>query len=302
MFEHVVERHNVQVMEDNISQDPRAQQESTIKPMPRRNHSLRIQDNTFKALEDDDPGSLVKATYREQVSPSSPVHVEHVFDTVALFGENRAVSEVLPTASLEDRAHTLRSRRSASHRKEDRPNYEISNLLKDEATTPRYLRVGALQKWTATEADREIESRIEQQKEMLRKMEEEIQRQTELHMAAAAALEEEEEDSEAERKKQLEAQRVREREREEVAAPKRPKMLEAEEQMNKPRATYFALTGQIQEPVHQGARVDEEAILWSVIRGMKEVPFDDFTVRSGQWGSQNPIAPFRRNPSLKLQC
>lgn len=299
MFEHVVERHNVQVMEDNISQDIKAQQESTIKPMPRRNHSLRIQDNTFKALEDDDPGSLVKATYREQVSSSSPVRVEHVFDTMALFGENRAVSEVLPTASLEDRAHTLRSRRSAPHGKEDRPTYEISNLLKDDAATPRYLRVGALQKWTATEADREIESQMEQQKEMLRKMEEEIQRQTEVHMAAAAALKEEEEDSEAERKKQLEAQRVREREREEVAAPKRPKMLDPEEQMNKPRATYFALTGQIQEPVHQSERVDEEAILGSVKRGMKEVPFDDLTVRSGQWGPQNPIAPFRRNPSLE---
>ncbi|XP_016340956.1 uncharacterized protein LOC107687963 [Sinocyclocheilus anshuiensis] len=299
MFEHVVERHNVQVMEDNISQDPRAQQESTIKPMPRRKHSLRFQGNTFKALEDDDPGSLVKATYREQVSPSSPVCVEHVFDTVALFGENRAVSEDLPTASLEDRAHTLRSRRSAPQGKEDRPTYEIRNLLMDEAATPRYLRVGALPKWTATEADREIESQMEQQKEMLRKMEEEIQRQTELHMAAAAALEEEEEDSEAERKKQLEAQRIREREREEVAAPKRPKMLEAEEQMNKPRATYFALTGQIQEPVHKGERVDEEAILGSVKQRMKEVPFDDFTVRSEQWGPQNPIAPFRRNTSLE---
>uniref|UniRef100_A0A9J7XE45 Si:ch73-138n13.1 n=1 Tax=Cyprinus carpio carpio TaxID=630221 RepID=A0A9J7XE45_CYPCA len=299
MFEHVVERHNVQVMEDNISQDPRAQQESTIKPMPRRNHYLRIQDKTLKALEDDEPGSLVKATYREQVSPSSPVRVEHVFDTVALFGENRAVSEVLPTASLEDRAHTLRSRRSAPQGKEDRPTYEIGNLLKDEAATPRYLRVGALQKWTATEADREIESQMEQQKEMLRKLEEEIQRQTELHMAAAAVLQEEEEDSEVERKKQLEAQRVREREREEVAAPKRPKILEAEEQMNKPRATYFALTGQIQEPVHQGERVEEEAILGNIKRGMKEVLFDDFTVRSGQWGLQNPIAPFRRNPSLE---
>lgn len=95
MFEHVVERHNVQVEEDNISLDPRAQQESTIKPMPRRNHSLRSHNNTFKALEDDDPGSLVKATYREQVTPSSPVRVKHVFDTVALFGENHAVSEVL---------------------------------------------------------------------------------------------------------------------------------------------------------------------------------------------------------------
>uniref|UniRef100_A0A9J7YPU8 Si:ch73-138n13.1 n=1 Tax=Cyprinus carpio carpio TaxID=630221 RepID=A0A9J7YPU8_CYPCA len=307
MFDHVVERHNVQIMEDNISQDPRAQQESTIKPMPRRNHSLRIQDNTFKALEDDDSCSLVKATYREQVSPSSPVRVEHVFDTVAVFGESHAVSEVLPTASLEDRALTLRSRRSVPPGKEDRPTHEISNLLKDEAATPRYLRVGALHKWTATEADRGIESQREQQREMLRKIEEEIQRQTELHMAAAAALEEEEEDSEAERKKQLEAQRDREREREEVAAPKRPKMLEAEEQMNKPRATYFALTGQIQEPVHQGERVDEEAILGRVKqnmvggedRGMKEVPFDDFTVRLGQWGPQNPVAPFRRNPSLE---
>lgn len=307
MFEHVVERHNVQVMEDNPLQGPRAQRESTIKPMPRRNHSLRIQDSAFKAFEDDDPGSLVKATYKEQVSPSSPVRVEHVFDTVALSGESRAVSEALPTAQLEDRALTLRSRRSAPQVEEGKPTHEIANYLKDDTTMPRYLRVGALQKWNATETDIGFEAERERQKEMVKKMEEEIRRQMELHIAAAAALEEEEEESEAERKKWSEAQRDREREREEVAAPKRPKMLDAEDQMNKPRATYFALTGQIQEPVYQGERVQEEAIFRRGIHSIvgdedsginREVPFDDFTVRSGQWGPQISIAPFRRNPSL----
>lgn len=307
MFEHVVERHNVQVMEDNPLQGPRAQRESTIKPMPRRNHSLRIQDSAFKAFEDDDPGSLVKATYKEQVSPSSPVRVEHVFDTVALSGESRAVSEALPTAQFEDRALTLRSRRSAPQVEEGKPTHEIANYLKDDTTMPRYLRVGALQKWNATETDIGFEAERERQKEMVKKMEEEIRRQTELHIAAAAALEEEEEESEAERKKWSEAQRDREREREEVAAPKRPKMLDAEDQMNKPRATYFALTGQIQEPVYQGERVQEEAIFRRGIHSIvgdedsginREVPFDDFTVRSGQWGPQISIAPFRRNPSL----
>ncbi|XP_051525007.1 uncharacterized protein LOC127424127 [Myxocyprinus asiaticus] len=316
MFENVVERHSVQVIEDSASQGPGTQQESTVVPMPRRNHSLRIRDNTFKALDDDGPGSLVKATYREQFSPSNPVCVEHVFDTVALFGESRAVSEALPTAQLEDRALTLRSRRSAPQGEVDRLPPEMSNLIKDEESTsaappmepriPRYLRVGALQKWTDTEVNREMGAERERQKEMVRKMEEEIQRQMELHMSAAAALEEEEEESETERKKLIEAQREREREREEVAAPKRPKMLDTEEQMNKPRATYFALTGQIQEPVHQGEMLDEDVIFgrgkqgWMGGKdsGMNELPFDEFSVRTGQWGPQDTFAPFKRNPTL----
>lgn len=316
MFDHVVERHSVQVMEDGISQGPGAQQQSTVKPTPRRNHSFRIRDNTLKALEDDDPGSLVKATYREQISPLSPVRVEHVFDTVASFGESRAVSESLPTAHLEDRALTLRSRRSGPQEKEDRTTTEMSNPLTNkestsaaslmEARNPRYLRVGALQKWNVTDVDREIETERERQREMVRKMEEEIQKQMEVHMAATAALEEEEEDSETVGLKPIEALREREREQEEVAAPKRPKMLDNEEHANKPRATYFALTGQIHETVHQGERVNEEEIFGrsrqALVRGedtgMKEEPFDDFAVRTGQWGAQIPVAPFKRNPSL----
>ncbi|XP_051964693.1 titin homolog [Xyrauchen texanus] len=314
MFENVVERHNVQVIEDSASQGPGIQQENTV--VPRWSHSLQIRDNTFKALEDDDPGSLVKATYREQFSSSNPVCVEHVFDTVALFGESRAVSEALPTAQLEDRALTLRSRRSAPQGEVDRPPPEMSNLIKDEESTsaappmepriPRYLRVGALQKWTDTEVNREIGAERERQKEMVRKMEEEIQRQMELHMSAVAALAEEEVDSEMERKIQIEAQREKEREREEVAAPKRPKMLDSEEQTNKPRATYFALTGQIQEPVHQGEMLDEDVIfgrgkhVWmgGEDRAMNELPFDEFSFRKEQWGPPDTFAPFKRNPTL----
>ncbi|XP_051508977.1 calponin homology domain-containing protein DDB_G0272472-like isoform X2 [Myxocyprinus asiaticus] len=316
MFEHVVERHSVQVMEDSASQGRGTQQESTVKPMPRRNHYLDIRDNTFKALEVSDPGSLVKATYRGQFSPSSPVRVEHVFDTVALFGESRAVSEILPTAQLEDRALTLRSQRSAPKGEVNSPSPKMINLIKDEESTsaaspmepgiPCYLRVGALQKWTVTEVDQEKEAERERQREMVRKMEEEIQRQMELHMSAAAALEEEEEESEAELKKQIEAQRERERELEDGAAPKRPKMLDSEEQMNKPRATYFALTGQIQEPVHQSERLDEAVIfergkrriMDGEDRRIKELPFDEFSVSTRQWSPQDPIAPFKRNPSL----
>ncbi|XP_051950282.1 titin homolog [Xyrauchen texanus] len=314
MFEHVVERHSVQVMEDSASQGQGTQQECTVKP--RRNHSLDIQDNSFKPLEDLDSGSLVKATYRGQFSPSSPVRVEHVFDTVALFGESRAVSEVLPTAQLEDRALTLRSQRSAPQGEVNRSPPEISKLIKDEESTsaaspmephiPCYLRVGALQKWTVTEVDQEKEAEREQLSEMVRKTEEEIQKQMELHMSAAAALEQEEEESEAELKKQIEAQRVRERELEDIAAPKRPKMLDSEEQMNKPRATYFALTGQILEPVHQSERLDadvifgqgEQGIMGGEDRRIKELPFDEFSVRTGQLSPQDPIAPFKRNPSL----
>ncbi|TRY74271.1 hypothetical protein DNTS_000464, partial [Danionella cerebrum] len=306
VYEHVVKRHNVQVMEDCPSQSLRTQQETTVKPLPTRNHSLRIPDNTLKANDVVDLGSLTVAAYKGQISPSSSIRVDHVFDAVS-FGESCVVSETLPTAHLEDKALTLRSRRSTTQGEQHKVTNDGSNLAKEDGTTPRYLRVGALQKWNATETGGEFEKERERQKEILRRMEEEIQRQTEIHMIAAAALEQEEED-EAESNKWSEAKRDGEREREDSAAPKRPKMLDAEEQVNKPRATYFALTGQIQEPVLQVERKEDKLLfgqgklsgLLMEGGGLKEeVTFDDCMVRSRQRCPQIPLTPFRRNPSFE---
>ncbi|XP_024273144.2 trichohyalin isoform X3 [Oncorhynchus tshawytscha] len=276
LFENVVEKHSVLVMEEDRAQ-------SATKGCPKRSVSLKLGDG-------ENDGSLVTATYRKPVSPSSPLLVEHLFDTVQAVGERRAVSESVPLAQLEDKAMTLRSRRSEGNRSaraepvEER-HAQVQGVLSlaqrrapasQQEQGPHYLRVGVLQKWNTTEMDREAEVEKGREKERERK-EDEKERQ-----------------SEAERRMQMDVDREKpreqEREREEVAAPKRLKMLEADEQPPKPRATYFALTGQIQEAVSVG---DEETE-----RGNVEVPFDNFSMKSGQWGSQGKVLQVRRNPSL----
>ncbi|XP_071374885.1 uncharacterized protein KIAA1671 isoform X2 [Centroberyx affinis] len=251
LFENVVERYSVLVVDED---------------QPKDKAKALLRNLSLKKGNSENEGTLVTATYREPASPSSPLRVLHSFDTVQAVEESRAVSESIPLAQLEDKAMTLRSRRSEG----SRPTAERSALAQGEPDLasmpeqqPRYLRVGALHKWTA--ADLEQEAGIEKG---IRK------------------------ESERERQMALEKERERQREadREEAAAaPKRLKMLQADEQ-TKPRATYFALTGQIQEPVSPG---DEGAD-----RGDMAAPFDDFSVRSGQWGSQGKILPLRRNPSL----
>ncbi|XP_040011118.1 calponin homology domain-containing protein DDB_G0272472 isoform X2 [Xiphias gladius] len=248
LFENVVERHSVLMVDEG-------------KPVNKPKDSLSSP--SFKRGNSEDEGTLVTATYKEPVSPSSPLRVLHAFDTVQAIEEKRAVSENVPSAQWEDKAMTLRSR----HSEGSRPVAERTGSAQAEPAMvgtpeqqPRYLRVGALQKWTTTG--------LNQDAGMEEGMLKESQREGQVAM---------------------DKDRLRVAEQEEVAAaPKRLKMLQPEEQQ-RARATYFALTGQIQEPV---SPVDAGANI-----GDMAVPFD-FSVRSALGGSQGMILPVRRNPSL----
>ncbi|XP_037632920.1 titin homolog isoform X1 [Sebastes umbrosus] len=251
LFENVVERHSVLMVEEGKSAN-------------KANDSLSSP--SFKRGNSEDEGTLVTATYKDPVSPSGPLRVSHAFDTVQAVEESRVVSENIPSAQWEDKAMTLRSRRSEA----SRPVAERTGSAQSEPTVagtpeqqPRYLRVGALSKWTATGLDQEASVEKGMQKESQRE--------------GQVALDQDRD-------------RQREAEQEEVAAaPKRLKMLQAEDQP-KPRATYFALTGQIQEPV---SPIDAGASIGDI-----NVAFDDFSVRSALGSSQGKVLPMRRNPSL----
>ncbi|KAJ7994100.1 hypothetical protein DPEC_G00262420 [Dallia pectoralis] len=256
LFDNVVERCSVLVMEED-------RPPSATKGCPKR--CVSLEDGEF-----DD--TLVTATYREPLSPSSPLRVEHSFDTVLAVGERRAVSELVPSAQLEDKAMTLRSRRSVGNRpaRAEQPEERAALIQTDSSQTEqttRYLRVGALQKWNTSQVDRESEKILQKDKQLERDRNEEVY----------------ESQGEAERRLllEVEGEKQRSQERAEVAAPKRLKMFEADEP--KPRATYFALTGQIHG--------HEE-------RGNMEVAFDDAFVKPGHWASQGKILHVRRNPSL----
>ncbi|XP_035496025.2 titin homolog isoform X1 [Scophthalmus maximus] len=249
LFENVVERHSVQMVDED-------------KPVNKPKDLLRSL--SFKRGSGEDEGTLVTATYKDPSSPPSPLRVSHAVDTVQAVEENRAVSENVPSAQWEDKAATLRSRRSEGSRRA----VEGTGSAKAEPTLAvapepqtRYLRVGALPKWTT--AGHGQDAGVD--KGML----------NESQMEGGLAVDKE---------------RHREAEQEEVAAgPKRLKMLQAEEQ-HKPRATYFALTGQMQEPV---SPIDAGAHMGDTLG-----PFDDFSVRAALGGSQGKILPVRRNPSL----
>ncbi|XP_058491208.1 titin homolog isoform X1 [Solea solea] len=246
LFDNVVERHSVLMMDE---------EESVSKPKDSRRSP------SFKRGNSEDDGTLVTATYKEPESPSSSLRVIHAFDKVQAIEENRAVSENVPSAQWEDKAMTLRSRRSEGSRPvaertssaQPQPSLAVNLEQQQQQQQPRYLRVGALPKWT----DAGME------KGMLK---------------------------ESQREGDMDKDRHREAEQEDVyAAPKRLKTLQTEEQQ-KPRSTYFALTGQIQEqfsPVDMGANLGDMA-----------VPFDNFSARSALGGSQGKILPVRRNPSL----
>ncbi|XP_069562731.1 uncharacterized protein KIAA1671 [Brachyistius frenatus] len=251
LFENVVERHNVLMMDEDKSGN-------TVKDSP--------SSPSFKRGDVADEGTLVTATYKEPVSPSSPLRVLHAFDTVQAVEENRAVSESVPSAQWEDKAMTLRSRRSEGSRpaaERTGPAQGQPALAMMTEPLPRYLRVGALPKWTAAGLDQDVGV----EKGMLKESQKEAQ----------VALD-----------KDRDKQRVAEHD-EVAGAPKRLKMLQAEEQP-KPRATYFALTGQIQEPVSPG---DAASSI-----GDMTVPFDDVSVRSALGGPHGKVLPIRRNPSL----
>ncbi|XP_070821158.1 capping protein-inhibiting regulator of actin dynamics [Chaetodon trifascialis] len=244
LFENVVERRSVLMVDEG-------------KPVNKARDSLSSP--SLQRGSSEDEGTLVTATYREPVSPSSPLRVLHAFDTVQAVEESRAVSENIPAAQWEDKAMTLRSRRSEG----GRPAAERTGPAQGEPAPaampdqPRYLRVGALHKWNNTGFEQEAGT------------------------TKVTPKDSPWEDVTASDKNR---DRPREAEQEEVAAaPKRLKMLQAEEQP-KPRATYFALTGQIQEalsPAEAGAAA-----------------FDEFSVRPAPGGVQRKIPPVQRNPSL----
>ncbi|KAM9393273.1 uncharacterized protein KZ484_004471 [Pholidichthys leucotaenia] len=194
LFENVVERYSVQMMDDGTSVNKTS--DSLSSP-------LFISDNK-------DGGTLVTAPYQETVSPSGPQRVLHTFDTVPAVEENHAVSEHVPSAYWEDKAMTLHNRRSDENR-------SMAEMMPE--AQPRYLRIGALQRWG-------LEQDVDMEKGMLKEMP-----RDELRF--------------------LDNDKGRQRvvEQDEFAPALKPKVGE----QPKPRATYFALTGQMQEPLSPGA-------------------------------------------------
>lgn len=232
LFENVVERRSVLMVDDG-------------KP------ANKAKDSLSKSTADDDEGTLVTATYKAPVSPSSPLRVSHAFDTVQAVEESRAVSENIPSAQREDKAMTLRTRRSEGNQ----PAAERTTTTHGEPEQqPRYLRVGALQKWSNTGLQQEDKGMVK------------------------ATWREVASDEDEERQRDAEQEEV-------AAAPKRLKMVQTAEEQLKPRATYFALTGQIQDP----SPVDAA--------GSTGV-YDEFSVRPAGGSSQGKIVPPKRNPSL----
>lgn len=244
LFDNVVERQKVLMMEQGDSANA-------------------AKESLSKKEEVEDKGTLVTATYKEPISPSGPLRVSHAFDTMQAVEQNRAVSESVPVAQWEDKAMTLRSRRSEANRSvvdRNEPAQTQAATAPKPETQPRYLRVGALHKWTTSYLDGDAGPDI-------------------------GALKESEWEGQVTLDKDQDRQRAAYQD-EVSAPPKRSKVQPAEEQ-TKPRATYFALTGQMQEPSSPGDG------------GIKfgDTPFDDFSVRSALSGSQGKAFPARRNPS-----
>ncbi|XP_019221031.1 calponin homology domain-containing protein DDB_G0272472 isoform X1 [Oreochromis niloticus] len=250
LFDNVVERHSVVLMDDGSSVDTAKDLLSSTSPFDRT-----VTENN---------GAPVTANYSQPLSPSCLQPVLHAFDTVQAVEESRAVSESVPSAQWEDKAMTLRSRRSEGSRplpEWTSPAQEQPPLMPQ--TQPRYLRIGALQKWTTSGLDQDVDMETGMLKESQRE--------------GQVTLD-----------KDKERQRVAEQE-EVAAAPKRLKMLQADE-MAKPKATYFALTGQIQEPVSLGGAGTNTGDMTS--------PFDDFLGISLLSGPQGKSLPVRGSLSL----
>ncbi|XP_061529012.1 trichohyalin-like isoform X2 [Phycodurus eques] len=213
----------------------------------------------------EDEGTLVTAMYKDYISPSI-LRVNHTMDTVQGMGENRAVSESIPSAQWEDKAMTLNSRHSEGNRK----MMETTSLIKGEPASamaieqqPRYLRIGSLQKWPTAGVAQEAG----------------VQNATLNH---------------SQREKEMDLNKDKDRQKEadhkEIpGATKLIKTLQIDEKP-KPKATYFALTGQIQESVSSldtGSDIIDSA-----------VPSGDFAVGSGQVTSQGKVAEIKRNLSI----
>ncbi|KAK2902435.1 hypothetical protein Q8A73_012181 [Channa argus] len=248
LFENIVERHSVLMVNET-------------KPVNKFKETLSSP--SFKRGCNEDEGTVVTATYKEPLAPSSPLQVVHAFDTLQAVEENRAVSENIPSAHWEDKAMTLRSRRSeGSLLMTERTGsaQQESALTLTAEQHPRYLRVGALQKWTTTDFD--------QHKVMEKGKQTESQREVAI---------------DKKRDEQKEA------EQEEVCETAKNLKKQPEEQP-KAKATYFALTAQIQEPVSPVYALTNE--------GGMTLPFNDLAVRTVVGGSRGKILPVRRNPSL----
>ncbi|CAL8252089.1 unnamed protein product [Boreogadus saida] len=237
LFEYTIERRSVLVVEGDDHKEPVVVAVGSSAPR----------------VPAEDDGTLVTATYREPESPTGLLRVSHSFDTVPAVEGSRAVSESLPLACLEDKAMTLRSRRSdvgrGSAAARAAPEHQPAPVQGGPAVglevQPRYLRVGALPKWNAADTEQE--------------------------------------DGAGGRPTALEAEV-------EEAAPKRLKMLGTDDQP-KPKATYFALTGQIQEAVSPG---DSGPDRWFA----KAETLVDPPLRSGPSASQGRSLPMR-NPSFE---
>ncbi|XP_077378112.1 uncharacterized protein LOC144019141 [Festucalex cinctus] len=200
-------------------------------------------------------GTLLTVIYKDSISPS-PQRVNHAMETVQAMSESRVVSESIPSAQREDKAMTLRSRRSEGNRPPMETKGEPPSTMATEQQ-PQYLRIGSLQKWPSTDVSQEADVENATLKQS--------QKGTEMDLSK-------------------DKDRVREADHEEIAAaPKRMKTLQIDEKP-KPKATYFALTGQIQES-DTGSNVLESA-----------VPYDD--IDSGQESSQGKVAAIKRNLSL----
>uniref|UniRef100_A0A3P9JCZ5 Si:ch73-138n13.1 n=1 Tax=Oryzias latipes TaxID=8090 RepID=A0A3P9JCZ5_ORYLA len=207
-------------------------------------------------------GALPPFAFKEPASPSSPLRVVPAFDTVQAIEEKRAVSESVPSAQWEDKAMTLRSRRSDT----SRPGVEWMDQPQiqppvEVMPVPRFLRVGALPKWTMADLNQDLSLEKGTEKEFQR-------------------------DSPVDK----EGDRQRWAEEEEGAAAHNYLTREKEEQL-KPRATYFALTGQMQEP---SSPKDAGTSF-----GEMTMPSDYFPVRSALGGSQGKILSVKRNVSLE---
>ncbi|XP_057688384.1 trichohyalin isoform X2 [Corythoichthys intestinalis] len=209
----------------------------------------------------EDTGPLVTVTYKDPVC-SSPQRVSHTVDTVQNVGGSRVVSESIPSAQREDKAMTLRSRRSEGNK----PMMETTDLIKGEPSSamaieqqPRYLRIGSLQKWPITGLAQEVD------------VEDGVLKQ-----------------SQRGKEMDLIKDRQREADHEEIAAaPKRMKTLSTDEK-TKPKATYFALTGQIQDSV---SSLDTGSDTVG-----SEAPYDD--IDSEQVNSQDKVVAIKRNLSI----
>ncbi|KAM8865750.1 uncharacterized protein ACB058_006902 isoform 1-T3 [Synchiropus picturatus] len=195
MFDNVIEKHSVMMVDDGT-------------PVVLANSS---NNQSFEKGRCEDDGTLVTATYREPLSPSSPRGVVHAKDTLQALEVATAVSERIPTAQREDKPMTLHNRQSEDLR------LSASKAVSEDQQH-RYLRIGSLQKWTNTGLDP----------------------QSDKENGLPKTTQKDDPPSSKPIQREAEQEGI-------SAAPKRLKILPLEDSP-KPRATYFALTGQIQEP------------------------------------------------------